>query len=109
MLSRWAGPLVTALIIGGVAVILLLNLNLTPTAPTGPPTSVTPHRPVTVTPDPASSVTRPKPRGFREYPIGDEVVRESHADRGGLAATGGHGNGRDAGHAGRHGVGSDSP
>jgi uncharacterized protein involved in high-affinity Fe2+ transport len=60
VLRRWIGPLVTFVILGGVAVILLANLetgrhvSLRPTSPEVPP--------------PAS---RPNVAGFREYPIGE--------------------------------------
>ncbi|MDR3632365.1 MAG: iron transporter [Isosphaeraceae bacterium] len=67
MLNRWVGPLVTALIIVGVGAILLLNLNL-PTAP--------PKEPVkSDAPRPEANPLASKPAGFREYPIGDEVLR----------------------------------
>jgi uncharacterized protein involved in high-affinity Fe2+ transport len=66
---RWAGPLITILIGGGVALLLVLNLNLsTPRQPsTDGPQS-------TVPPAPTLS-TAAKPAGFREYPIGDEVLK----------------------------------
>lgn len=64
MLRRWAGPLVTALIVGGVALVMGLNLNLS----TPRPTDLSPSPP----PTPAQGV---KPAGFREYPIGDEVLK----------------------------------
>jgi uncharacterized protein involved in high-affinity Fe2+ transport len=68
VLRRWAGPLVTLLIVGGVALILALNLNLNATPP-GQSTS-----PETLAPAPVSPAI--KPAGFREYPIGDEVLRD---------------------------------
>ena len=70
MLRRWAGPLITILIGGGVALLLVLNLNLS-----------TPRRPSTEGPQgteppaPVPSSTAAKPAGFREYPIGDEVQK----------------------------------
>jgi uncharacterized protein involved in high-affinity Fe2+ transport len=68
MQQRWIGPIVVLLILGGIASILLLNLNLKGTNPrpteSAPPSQGRP---------PASSVSRPA--GFREYPIGDEVER----------------------------------
>jgi uncharacterized protein involved in high-affinity Fe2+ transport len=70
VLRRWAGPLVTFLIVGGVALIVALNLNLTPTRPSSPTTGSSPPTPATPGPSP-----NPKPAGFREYPIGDEVLR----------------------------------
>lgn len=67
MLKRWAGPLVTILILGGVVSILVLNLNTEK-----PGTSI-------ATPQSADNDANPgvkKPLGFREYPIGDPV--ETH-------------------------------
>lgn len=79
MPSRWLGPLMVVLILGGVVLILLVNLNLK-----GPGS----HRPIEAnsqaktknTPEgdrvsspPSTNVLRPA--GFREYPIGDEVER----------------------------------
>jgi uncharacterized protein involved in high-affinity Fe2+ transport len=58
---RWLGPLVAALIVGGVAAVLLMNLE-TRRSSTAPPA--------------ASSAPGPGvPAGFREYPIGDEQER----------------------------------
>jgi periplasmic iron binding protein len=70
MQQRWIGPIVVLLILGGVASILLLNLNLKGTNPRPTDTS-SPSR--SQAQPPASSVRRPA--GFREYPIGDEVER----------------------------------
>jgi periplasmic iron binding protein len=69
VLRRWAGPLITILIGGGVALLLALNLNLsTPRQPsTEGPQSTEPPAPV------PSAAT--KPAGFREYPVGDEVLK----------------------------------
>ncbi len=64
MFRRWAGPLITILIGGGVALLLALNLNLST-----PRKSVT-DGPQGTTAPPAPS-TAAKPAGFREYPIGD--------------------------------------
>ena len=72
MLRRWAGPLITILIGGGVALLLLLNLNLPalrqsstavppPTAPPAPPPP-----------------TAARPANIREYPIGDGPVVKNH-------------------------------
>jgi uncharacterized protein involved in high-affinity Fe2+ transport len=70
VLRKWAGPLVTVLIVGGVALILLANLNVgkprEPRSPDVPPGTV-----------PATPSTAPKPAGFREYPIGDELIKNS--------------------------------
>jgi periplasmic iron binding protein len=73
MLQRWIGPIMVLLILGGVALILVLNLNLQGTNPrasvppevgTGP---AAPARP--------SGAGAQRPAGFREYPIGDGVER----------------------------------
>jgi uncharacterized protein involved in high-affinity Fe2+ transport len=63
------------MIVGGVALIMALNLNLNPTPP-GPSSSVTPTSPESPSPSPAPAPTGLKPAGFREYPIGDEVLKE---------------------------------
>jgi uncharacterized protein involved in high-affinity Fe2+ transport len=62
---------VTVLIGGGVALILLLNLNLEPSRQ---PSPLPAGGDQTSVPPPAAA---PKPAGFREYPIGDEV-RKNH-------------------------------
>jgi uncharacterized protein involved in high-affinity Fe2+ transport len=66
VLSRWAGPLITALILAGVVAILALNLDLGPRR-SGPTSS----RPTAARAAPVPA----RPKGFREYPIGDEVER----------------------------------
>jgi len=73
VLKSWAGPLVALLIVGGVALIVGLNLNVGPT----------PARPSTATTTTAGGPSSPvpslppgKPGSFREYPIGDEVLRD---------------------------------
>lgn len=68
MFNRWVGPLVTGLIVVGVAAILLLNVN----PPANPRTGTQDH--VTPSPEPKPA-ERTKPAGFREYPIGDEAAR----------------------------------
>jgi periplasmic iron binding protein len=65
VLRRWAGPLVAILIIGGVLLVLVVNLN--PQALWGPP-AVKPAAPAPRAPAPWTA-------GFREYPIGDEVLK----------------------------------
>ncbi len=66
MLNRWAGLLVTALIVLGVVVILLINLN--PTATTGGARLVVPAG--------SGEAPVPKKQGkVQEYPIGDEVLK----------------------------------
>lgn len=67
MLNRWVGPLVTGLIVAGVAAILLMNLNLP--AKTSGGSSEPPNATVEAAPG------KSKPAGFREYPIGDEVLK----------------------------------
>jgi uncharacterized protein involved in high-affinity Fe2+ transport len=73
MLKRWIGPIMVLLILGGVALILVLNLNLSGTNP---------RTTVSATGGPGTSSASPlpgpgsqRPAGFREYPIGDEVER----------------------------------
>jgi periplasmic iron binding protein len=86
VLKRWAGPLVTTLIIGGVAMIVLLNLNWT--QPTLSKASRPPHSSSSTagaegalaksSPAPAqgpAAAPRPGNATFREYPIGDEVIQ----------------------------------
>jgi uncharacterized protein involved in high-affinity Fe2+ transport len=64
--NRWVGPLVTGFIVAGIAAILLLNLNL----PASPPRRVAePSAPPALAPGAA------RPAGFREYPIGEEVLK----------------------------------
>jgi uncharacterized protein involved in high-affinity Fe2+ transport len=98
MLRRWARPLITLVILSGVLLILLVNLNLgtqrlRPAAAQGKVHSYgfswsvnrpwSAHRRATGTPTPTaqaktlvpSTSTPSKPAGFREYPIGDEVER----------------------------------
>jgi periplasmic iron binding protein len=83
--KRWAGPLVTILIVGGVALILLTNLNRTPArrASSGT-TSSTSTTPASTSPAPAPPPLSASPPShdpstlppFREYPIGDEVLKD---------------------------------
>jgi uncharacterized protein involved in high-affinity Fe2+ transport len=61
----WAGPLITILIGGGVVLLLVLNLNLSTPRP-APPVKA---------PPPPGLPAAAKPADFREYPIGDEVVK----------------------------------
>ena len=72
MNRSWLGPLLTASILLGVGLILFLNLE------TGPPSaSKTLPKPSANQPDGKGSVpvASNKPKGFREYPIGDEVEK----------------------------------
>ncbi len=68
MSKRLAGPILTAFVLGGVGLILVMNFQTPPPAPTD----------VAVVTDNA----RPKPEsadnppaGFREYPIGEDIER----------------------------------
>ena len=71
MHQRWIGPVIVFLILGGVASVLLLNLNLKGTNPRIP--DPLPSRPLQRS-SPRHRAAR-RPAGFREYPIGDEVER----------------------------------
>jgi periplasmic iron binding protein len=77
MYQRWIGPIMVLLILGGVVSLLVLNLNLkgiNPPAPVLPAgASAADSPPPAQAPAPAAST--PRPAGFREYPIGDEVER----------------------------------
>jgi uncharacterized protein involved in high-affinity Fe2+ transport len=70
MYQRWIGPLMVALILGGVASVLVFNLNLKGNAQR----AAAPPDIATVQP-PSSAPKAERPAGFREYPIGDEVER----------------------------------
>jgi uncharacterized protein involved in high-affinity Fe2+ transport len=59
--KHWLGPLVTVLIVGGVALILLANLEPRAAAPPVPP--------------PGPPVPPGSRAGFREYPIGEDIER----------------------------------
>jgi uncharacterized protein involved in high-affinity Fe2+ transport len=74
MLQRWKGPLVVLLILGGVVLILALNLNLKgwDAQPPRPPVDV--GAPST-NPGHGEAKRSLPPAGFREYPIGEEVER----------------------------------
>ncbi len=76
-MNRWAGPLITTLILGTVVVFLLMNLNLgtspgqpTPVKPGPGPTPKQPPSPTATVP-----AANPAKGNFREYPIGDEVEK----------------------------------
>jgi periplasmic iron binding protein len=64
--TRWARPLVTLLIVGGVALILVLNLDLKGSSPRPGPAAATPAAP---------AAPSGPPVGFREYPIGEPQTR----------------------------------
>lgn len=71
MSKRLAGPLITVLMVGGIALILLMNLE---TGPSGPADrgATTPGE---VAPVASEGAGPTAPVGFREYPIGDEQAR----------------------------------
>ncbi len=77
MLQRWIGPIMVLLILGGVALILLLNLNLGGTSPPRPAASEAGSGPAASSASPVQPAgsAAARPAGFREYPIGDEVER----------------------------------
>lgn len=80
-MNRWIGPIMVLLILGGVASVLVLNLNLKDTPPReiGPPERAVdadyPPPASNPTPAPAPAPAAQRPAGFREYPIGDDVER----------------------------------
>jgi uncharacterized protein involved in high-affinity Fe2+ transport len=74
MSRQWARPLITALIVVGVALIVVLNLDLGSLSSTPPPQESSKANPDSATPAPAR---RALPAGFREYPIGDEMVKNA--------------------------------
>jgi periplasmic iron binding protein len=82
VLKRWAGPLVTLLIVGGVALIVALNLNLNLKPMPARQSSATSTSTSSTTPesDPPASVSSASASAstptFREYPIGDEVLKD---------------------------------
>ncbi len=71
MFQRWAGPLISVLILGGVALILVFNLK--PGAGTPAALKATTEKPSAPTESPAAPAA--KQAGFREYPIGDPVSK----------------------------------
>ncbi len=73
MLKRWIGPIMVLLILGGVALILVLNLNLKGINPPAPVSSEAGPGPVSPAHPSGSGPLRPA--GFREFPIGEEVER----------------------------------
>jgi len=74
MRGQWARPFITAMIVGGVALIVVLNLDLRPSSST-PPLQKPPTVDASSPPPPAARAALPA--GFREYPIGDEVVKNA--------------------------------
>ncbi|MHB1559826.1 MAG: iron transporter [Isosphaeraceae bacterium] len=81
MPPRWIGPVMVALILGGVVLILVVNLNLKGPGSRRPSETNTQatakDRPEgeQVSAPPSTSTSVQRPAGFREYPIGDEVER----------------------------------
>jgi len=74
VLKRWAGPLVTVLILGGVVLIVVLNLDLKGTEK--PPKTDGSLASEAGEADAAPAAPgSAKPAGFREYPIGDPVEK----------------------------------
>ena len=74
MARQWARPLITALIVVGVALIVVLNLDLGSSSSTPPPQEPPKADRELRSPAPAR---RALPAGFREYPIGDEMVKNA--------------------------------
>jgi uncharacterized protein involved in high-affinity Fe2+ transport len=70
VLQRWMGRIVVLLILGGVVLILAMNLNLK--GRNSQPTQATDAVPGDTVAPPAAPRTQ---AGFREYPIGEEVER----------------------------------
>lgn len=73
MRERWAGPLVVVLILGGVIVILAVNLNWKGRGAAGADRPGSPRAPSA--PAQVAGPAARQPAGFREYPIGEEVER----------------------------------
>jgi hypothetical protein len=76
VLKRWAGPLVTSLILGGVVLIVIFNLDLKGASQAS--RSASEPRSTSTPPPPDAAVAAPgsaKPAGFREYPIGAPVEK----------------------------------
>ena len=67
MQNRWVGPLVTLLILSGVGVILLVNLQT-------PPSSNPVHPAPSIVAGP-NVLPAPRPEGIVEHPIGEEVLK----------------------------------
>lgn|GEM_PF-110073 len=77
MLRRWAGPLIAVLIIGGVGLIVLMNLDtnsLTNPSPSLSSSKASATADADANPD-APTPGLAKPASFREYPIGDQVEK----------------------------------
>src|SRR4051794_7725869 len=74
MRNQWARPLITTLIVGGVALIVVLNLDLGPSSSPPSPQKSPSDRANAPSLPPAG---RALPAGFREYPIGDEMVKNA--------------------------------
>lgn len=82
MNQRWMGPVVVLAILGGVALILAVNLNVkgtsgrVGTSSDNATSANSAEGAVGQAANPSSSAAKGKPAGFREYPIGDEVERD---------------------------------
>ena len=77
MLQRWMGRIVVLLILGGVVLILALNLNLKgrgPQSPRLPGLSSGDAGASSASASDSAKIAQ-APAGFREYPIGEEVER----------------------------------
>ncbi len=76
MSKQWARPLITVMIVVGVALIVILNLDLRP-SPSTPPSQEPPTADANSPPSPPPTARVAMPAGFREYPIGDEMVKNA--------------------------------
>jgi uncharacterized protein involved in high-affinity Fe2+ transport len=75
VLHRWAGSLITLLIFGGVALVVLLNLNWSPAPASSRTPGLIPVPSSAPSPPKEPPAPRPSAAGFREYPIPEEVER----------------------------------
>ncbi len=75
MSKQWARPLITVMIVVGVALIVVLNLDLRPSSST--PSPQKPPADNANSPPPPLARGSALPAGFREYPIGDEMVKNA--------------------------------
>jgi uncharacterized protein involved in high-affinity Fe2+ transport len=70
MFRRWAAPLITVLIVGGVALVVVMNLNFDGASHS----KSQPNEPAPVA---RPTLDSAKPMGFREYPIGLPQMKNS--------------------------------
>jgi periplasmic iron binding protein len=76
VMQRWTGPIVVLLILSGVVLILLLNLNVKGRNPQfAKPADHPAPVPSPTTPAPVAEGAGRGPAPFREYPIGEAVER----------------------------------